>query len=96
MQEHKYLKVIGQIKDYEGKKILVATWVHPLNTGNELTHHMLQVIYSAEKNKRQSNIEVPPIAQMTGGKGDSIKEQVVNFIKKEQVVNFIKNNDRFK
>ena len=98
MQEHKYLKVIGQIKDYEGNKVLVANSVRPLSTANELTHHMLQVVYSAEKAKRQSSIVAPPsmmmnsgigfgfgssapIAQTTGGGGDSIKEQVLDFIK---------------
>jgi replication factor A2 len=43
-----YIKVIGQVKDYEGQKMIVANSVHRISTGNELTHHMLEVIYSAE------------------------------------------------
>jgi len=51
-REHVYVKVIGQIKDYEGNKILIASSVRPLSTGNELTHHMLDVVYSSERYKR--------------------------------------------
>lgn len=93
MKEHIYIKVIGQIKDYEGKKLLVANSVRPLSTANELTHHMLQVVHSAEKAKRQDSIVAPPaansgigfgasmpVAQTTGG-GDSLKDQVLNFIR---------------
>jgi replication factor A2 len=55
-----YIKVVGQIKDYDGKKIVVANSVRPLSTGNELTHHFLEVMYSAEKFKRADSI-VPPM-----------------------------------
>jgi replication factor A2 len=55
-----YIKVVGQIKDYDGKKILVANSVRPLTTGNELTHHFLEVMYSSEKFKRADSI-VPPM-----------------------------------
>ena len=99
MKDHIYVKVIGQIKDYEGKKILVANAVRPLADANELTHHMLQVVYSAEKAKRQNSIVAPPmmnsgvgfgsplggssmpVAQTTGGAGDSLKEQVMAYIR---------------
>lgn len=94
LKEHIYLKVIGQIKDYEGNKMIVANSVRPLSTANELTHHMLQVVYSAESYKRQSSIvTLPPtvhsgvgfgssmpIAQATGG-GNSLRDQVLDFIK---------------
>lgn len=56
-----YIKVIGQIKDYEGKKLLVANSVRPLSGGNELTHHLLEVIYSGEKFKRADSIVAPPM-----------------------------------
>lgn len=60
LKENIYLKIIGQIKDYEGKKMVVANSIRPLTTGNELTHHMLQVTYSAEKFKRADSIVAPP------------------------------------
>jgi replication factor A2 len=62
-QENIYIKAIGQIKDYEGRKQLVANSVRRLSTGNELTHHLLEVIYSAEKFKRADSI-VPPMMMM--------------------------------
>ena len=58
-----YVKVIGQIKDYDGKKQLVANSVHPLSSGDELTRHLLEVMYSAEKFKRADSIVSAPIMQ---------------------------------
>jgi replication factor A2 len=98
LQEHVYLKVIGQIKDYEGKKLLVANSVRLLSTGNELTHHFLEVVHSVETHKRADSIvSAPmstnsgvgfggslqqPMAQTTGG-GDTLKDQVLNYIRTE-------------
>lgn len=59
-----YITVIGQIKDYEGKKTLVANSVRLLSTGNELTHHLLEVMYSAEQFKRADSIVAPPPMMM--------------------------------
>jgi replication factor A2 len=50
-----YLSIIGQIKDYDGKKTIVADSVRPIKTGNEITHHMLQVVYAAESYKRMNS-----------------------------------------
>jgi replication factor A2 len=98
LHENIYLKVVGQIKDYEGKKMLVASSVRPLSTGNELAHHMLQVVHSAEKYKRADSIVAPSggaagvgfgntsMMQTNmggGGAGDSLKDQVLDFIKRE-------------
>lgn len=54
-----YVKVIGQVKEYENKKQIIANSVRPLSTGNELTHHILEVMYSAEKFKRADSIVSP-------------------------------------
>jgi len=62
-QENIYVKVIGAIKEYEGEKQVVATSVRRLLSGNELTHHLLEVMYSAEKFKRADSI-VPPVMHM--------------------------------
>jgi replication factor A2 len=103
LQENIYLKVVGQIKDYEGKKMLVASSVRPLSSGNELSHHMLQVVYSAEKFKRADSIVAPAFSSTGGGGvgfgntsmmqpnttggaaggGDSLKDQVLDFIKRQ-------------
>lgn len=54
-KEHIYLAIVGQIKDYDGKKMIVADSIRPIATGNELTHHMLEVIYAGETWKRHNS-----------------------------------------
>lgn len=54
-----YVKVVGQLKMYNGTKQILATSVRPLSTGNELTHHFLEVVYSGEKYKNESTIVQP-------------------------------------
>lgn len=70
MQDNVYVKVIGQVKDYDGKKTVVAQTVRRLDTMNEFTHHMLEVVYSAEMYQRKDSIVgggVP--TSMNGGGG---------------------------
>ena len=50
-----YLTIVGQIKDYDGKKTIVADSVRPILTGNEITHHMLEVVYAGEMVKRMTS-----------------------------------------
>jgi replication factor A2 len=97
LQEAIYLKVVGQIKDYEGKKMLVANSVMPISSGNEIAHHMLQVVYSAEKHKRADSIVAPmamnsgvgfgaPVSRsMVGGSsgGDDLKSKVIYVMKQQ-------------
>jgi len=64
-----YIKVIGQIKDYQGNRSLVASSVRPLSTGNELTHHFLSVIHSGKKHKTADSIVPPPPMQMMSKDG---------------------------
>lgn len=56
MQEHIYVRVIGQVKEYDGKKSIVAYSIRPVSTGNELSYHMLEVVHSAEKYKKGQSI----------------------------------------
>jgi replication factor A2 len=98
LQEHIYLKVVGQIKDYEGKKLLVAQSVRPLTTGNELTHHMLQAVYSAEKSKRADSIVSTPVPMMKSGVGFGASSSVQQGVGtgdtfKDQVLKLIVDND---
>lgn len=59
-KEGRYVRIIGKITDYEGKKEVVAYSVRPLSSANELTHHMLEVVYSAEKYKKGQQIVGAP------------------------------------
>jgi replication factor A2 len=56
LQENIYVKIVGQVKDYDGKKTLVAHTVRKLTTSNELTYHMLEVVYSAERFQKKDSI----------------------------------------
>ena len=102
-QEHVYIKCIGQIKDYDGKKTLVADQVRIVNSIDEVTHHFLEVVYSGEKFKRAGSfVGASTVTSMhssagvgfgagsmpqgfggsgTGGTGDALKDQVLNYIK---------------
>lgn len=55
-KEGRYIRIIGKITDYEGKKEIVAYSIRPLSNANELTHHFLEVVYSAEKYKKKQKI----------------------------------------
>jgi replication factor A2 len=63
LKDHIYVKVIGQVKEYDGNKQIIASSVRALTTSNELTHHMLEVVYSGEKAKIRDAI-VPPNMNM--------------------------------
>ena len=44
-----YIRVIGDVKDYYGVHEIIAFNVRPVSSGNEVTHHFLEVSYSFEK-----------------------------------------------
>mmetsp|Transcript_48775 Transcript_48775/g.146966 ORF Transcript_48775/g.146966 Transcript_48775/m.146966 type:complete len:271 (+) Transcript_48775:484-1296(+) len=73
MQDHVYVRVIGQVKEYDNRKSIVAYSIRPISTGNELTYHMLEVVHSAEKYKRGQSIvstgAAPYMSNTTSGVG---------------------------
>ncbi len=44
-----YIRVIGGVKNYYGVHKIIAFDVRPVSSGNEVTHHFLEVAYSFEK-----------------------------------------------
>jgi hypothetical protein len=44
-----YVFVIGEVEDYYGVHEIIAFNVQPVSSGNEVTHHFLEVAYSFEK-----------------------------------------------
>ncbi len=44
-----YIHIIGEVKDYYGVHEIIAFDVRPISSGNEVTHHFLEVAYSFEK-----------------------------------------------
>lgn len=50
--DHTYIRVIGQVKEYDGARQIIASDVRPLTSGNELTYHLLEVAHSYEKSTK--------------------------------------------
>ena len=51
-KENVYVKIIGKIVQYtDGQRLIVADNIRKVSTGNELTHHLLEVVHSGEKHK---------------------------------------------
>ncbi len=44
-----YICVIGEVEDYYGVHEIIAFNVRLVSSGNEVTHHLLEVAYSYEK-----------------------------------------------
>jgi replication factor A2 len=44
-----YIRVIGEVADYYGVHAIIAFYIRPVSSGNEVTHHFLEVAYSYEK-----------------------------------------------
>ncbi len=44
-----YIRVIGEVEDYYGVHEIIAFDVQPVSSGNKITHHFLEVVYSYEK-----------------------------------------------
>jgi len=55
-----YVKVFGAIQEYEGRTSLVAYSVRKITTGNELTYHLLEVVHTSERFKKNSQIVGSP------------------------------------
>ncbi len=55
-----YVRIIGKMQDYEGKPSIVAYSVRKVSSGNELTHHLLEVAYSSDRYKKRSQIVGTP------------------------------------
>ncbi len=44
-----YICVIGEVADYYGVHEIIGFDIRPVSSGNEVTHHFLEVAYSYEK-----------------------------------------------
>ena len=46
---NRYIRVIGEVEYYYGVHEIIAFDIGPVSSGNEVTHHFLEVAYSYEK-----------------------------------------------
>lgn len=51
--EHAFIKVVGQVKEFDGRRHIQATDIRPLTTKNELTYHLLEVAHSFDKYEKR-------------------------------------------
>lgn len=70
-KEHVYVSIVGQLKEFDSKKTIVADSMRQVTDANELTHHMLEVVYEGEKAKKQSGFisNGPPVPMQGIGFG---------------------------
>ena len=63
-RDAQYVRILGTVKDYDGKKTILAHSIRKLRQGDELTHHMLEVVYSSERHLRAERIGgmAPPVS----------------------------------
>lgn len=49
-----YVRILGQAKDFNGTRNVSAHCVRSVTTGNELTHHVLEVVFSAKNHEKKA------------------------------------------
>mmetsp|Transcript_22020 Transcript_22020/g.33657 ORF Transcript_22020/g.33657 Transcript_22020/m.33657 type:complete len:272 (+) Transcript_22020:129-944(+) len=52
-QDYAFVRVIGQVKEFDGKRHIQATDIRLLGTKNEITFHLLEVAYSFDKYQKR-------------------------------------------
>jgi len=65
--DHTYIRIIGQVKEYDGARQIIANDVRAVTSGNELTYHLLEVAHSFEKS---SKMQQQPTSGMGYGIGN--------------------------
>ncbi len=55
---NRYIRVIGEVEDYYGVHEIIIFDVQPVSSGNEVTHHFLEVAYSCEKTLEYAEDEI--------------------------------------
>ncbi len=64
LTNHAYVRIIGQVREFDGQRQIVANDVRPVSLGNELTYHLLEVAHSYKR-----HVKMRSDAQATGMMG---------------------------
>lgn len=59
-EDNVYVKIFGEIQEYEGKKSILAFSVRKIASGNEFSYHFLEVVHTSERFKKNSQIVGAP------------------------------------
>lgn len=55
-QDNQYVRIIGQVREFDGTRTVMANDIRVLETADELSYHFCEVAYSYEKHlKRKAN-----------------------------------------
>lgn len=65
--DHQYIRIIGQVRDFDGNRQIVANDVRRVSSGNELTYHLLEVASSYEKSLKMASDNQMGMAMGVGG-----------------------------
>ena len=81
-QDHVYVRIIGSVREYDSKRVIMANSIRKVSTANELTHHMLEVVHTHLGYKKGSVLEMgnfgaaPQMMQQGfGGAGSALQAQ---------------------
>jgi replication factor A2 len=95
LKDNIYVSIVGSVKEYDGKKTIIADFCRPLVSGNQLTHHLLEVVYASHMYKQKDSIipgGVVPMVMGTPGQnsytrqteaGGGVRESVLALIRDE-------------
>lgn len=95
MKENIYVKIVALPKHYDGNIQLVAESIRPVVSGNELSCHLLDVVYAGERLKNRSMFVAPQASllssstigavgrQLQKASDRDVKDAVANFIRVE-------------
>jgi len=75
--DHQYIRVIGQVQEFEGILQIVANDVHQISTGNELTYHLLEVVHSYEKGFKMQSQQGSAMGMGGGAMGYGIRRRMM-------------------
>jgi hypothetical protein len=81
-----YVCVIGMVKDDFNIKTIIASDVWPVSSGNEITYHLLEVAYSADKVIKKQMEEKMDAELMAVDLGQIICEYQSTIDKKQKAI----------
>jgi len=59
-----YVRVVGHLRSFHGKRSVVAFRIHPISDFNEITYHNLEVLYVHLHNTRQGTMQTTDMSGM--------------------------------
>jgi replication factor A2 len=68
IRENSFVKIVGKLVEYEGKKTIQIYDIKPIGDWNELTHHLYQIIFVHLQNTKGP---IPGTAPQSNNRGQN-------------------------